>query len=97
VRKTAIEVWNMEKIDILNDDVNSGLEDVHSVMRRQFVASVVAALLIAAIAGMIAMRPVHHETAQIGAQRYAGIQQPTFVTAPSQRLASLTKRTIELP
>jgi hypothetical protein len=43
------------------------------------------------------MRPVHHETAQIGAQRYAGIQQPTFVTAPSQRLASLTKRTIELP
>jgi hypothetical protein len=87
----------MENNKTLDNDVSGGLDDIHSVVRRQFAASVVAAVIIAAVAGVTALRPVHHETPPTAAQRYVTVQQPVFVANPSARLALLTKRPIELP
>jgi hypothetical protein len=69
---------------------------VQSVARRQLIGSIVVALLIAAVAGTAALKPIYSVATTAPAHGFAVIQQPTFVTLPDQRIAA-TKRKIEVP
>jgi hypothetical protein len=69
---------------------------VQSVARRQLIGSIVVALLIVAVAGITALKPIYSVGTTAPAHGFAVIQQPTFVTLPDQRIAA-TKRKIEVP
>ena len=69
---------------------------VQSVARRQLIGSIVVALLIAAVAGIAALKPISSVATTAPAHGFAVIQQPTFMTLPDQRI-SATKRNIEVP
>jgi|SRR5579883_1680759 len=65
------------------------------VLRRQFIGSVAAAMIVAAIAGLAALRPAHEASAQ-GRPPFAAVQQPTFA-APQERLVALKQNGSHAP
>jgi hypothetical protein len=87
----------MNNIQIFDNDSGIGWDEVQSVARRQLVASLFTAFVIAAMAGMIAIMPAHREAAAGASQRFATIQQPSFAALPKQRLAALGRHELELP
>jgi len=69
---------------------------MQSVARRQLIGSIVVGLLIAAAAGLAALRPAYRLATAAPTHGFALAQQPMFVTLADQRLAA-TKRAIEVP
>jgi hypothetical protein len=89
----------MENFELLDDEgVASGLtaDEIRFVARRQLVGSIFASVVIAAAAGLMALRPVHPDSAVIASHRVTAAQ-PSFVTPQAQRVAFLKQHEIELP
>jgi hypothetical protein len=90
----------MDEVEILHSE-NAGLglavEDVPSVARRQLIGSLVAAAVIAAIAGATAFRPAHQDVAGLASHKSTGVQQATFATYGGERVATIKRHEIELP
>jgi hypothetical protein len=89
----------MEYVELLDDEgVASGLtaDEIRLVARRQLVGSIFATVVIAAAAGLMALRPVHPDAAVAASQKII-LAQPSFVTSQGQRVASLKQHEIELP
>jgi hypothetical protein len=90
----------MSEIDRL-DDEDTALEltdsQIRWVARRQLIASLVMLAIIAAIAGLVAVRPGRVDTAAAVSNRLAGIQKPSFAPEPGNRLSALKQRPVELP
>jgi hypothetical protein len=74
--------------------VGMDLDEVQSSAGRQFLASLVVGVIIIAVAGLISLRPVHHDSAGLGLHRVASVQEPTFLT---QHVAGRIRHEIELP
>jgi len=93
----STEVESVERLE--EEGIGFGLSgtEVQSVARRQLIASIIVAIVIAAAAGLIALRPAYHDAASVGPHRFAGAQQPSFATPPAQRVAGLRRHGIELP
>jgi hypothetical protein len=90
----------MEKVDRLDSDESDlGLSDpeIRWVARRQLVGSLIVALMIAAVASLMAVRPARLETVNAPQSRVAGVQQPSLVTPLGQRVAGVVQHGIELP
>ena len=77
-----------------DDEAGLTRDEIHSTMRRLFVASMVTALVMAVGAGLMAMAPASHSEAQRAAQRFALVQQPIFV---DQGAVASKQSGIELP
>jgi hypothetical protein len=63
------------------------LLETRQIVRRQFVASMVTACLVAAVAGLIAVHPASHETRQVTAHNYPVVRQPVYVE-PAERMTA---------
>jgi hypothetical protein len=90
----------MEKLDRLDDDETAlGLSDpeIRWVARRQLVGSLIVAVMIAAVAGLMVARPARLDTVEAAPSRVSGVKQPSFVTAPGSRIAGLVQHRVELP
>jgi hypothetical protein len=70
--------------------------EIQSVARRQLVASAAVAVVITLGVAFAALMPAGHDRAEIGAHKFAQVQQPTFVK-PADRLAISNSNGIELP
>lgn len=84
----------------LNEEaIAAGLSDaeIQIVAKRQLVASLAVAIVIALGVGLTAVMPASHDRAEAGVRKYTLVQQPTFVSAPAQRFASAKSHAIELP
>lgn len=81
------------------EPIGSGLTaaEIQETARRQFVASIAVAVIIAVGAGLAALMPASHHYAEAAPHRLALVQQPTFATPPAQRVASARQHEIELP
>ena len=79
----------MAYADSFADDIVIGLtpQEIRVVAKRQFIASLAAALVIAAGAGLLAIAQSSNEHGRIGQQIVASVHQPTFVKA-QERMAS---------
>jgi hypothetical protein len=89
----------MSSSDYFEEDViGPGLSDaeIQAVARRQFVASVAVAVVIACGVGLTLVMPASRDRVEAAAHRFASVQQPTFVSQTPQRSASATHQ-IELP
>jgi hypothetical protein len=73
----------VERFDAEVDD----LVETRVIVRRQFVASVITACLVAAVAGLIAVRPATHEAQQVAAHNYPVVRQPVYAE-PSERMTA---------
>jgi hypothetical protein len=71
--------------------------EVRESARRQFIASVAVAIVIALGAGLMVLAPVSQPNAEATARKVAIVQQPSFVAPPGQRLAAMKQSAIELP
>jgi hypothetical protein len=67
--------------------VDENLTETRLIARRQFVASVITACLVAAVAGLIAVRPAPHETQQVAARIFPAVRQAVYVE-PSERMTA---------
>jgi hypothetical protein len=74
--------------------VGLDLDEVQSSAGRQFLASLVVGVAIIAVGGLIALRPVHPDSAGLALHRVASVEEPTFVT---QHVAGRVRYEIELP
>jgi hypothetical protein len=74
--------------------VGLDLDEVQSSAGRQFLASLVVGVVIIAVAGLVSLRPVHHDSAGLALNGVASVQEPTFVT---QHVAGRVRHEIELP
>jgi hypothetical protein len=79
------------------DEQDEPLEMDQSAAHRQLVASVVVALVIAAVAATMAIRPAYRTTPDAGPRELAGVQQPTFVTPPGHFIAAIRRHETEVP
>jgi hypothetical protein len=88
---------NIERMQ--DEDMAFGLTDneIQTTARRQFVASVAVALVIAAAAGLMALGPARRDNAEAVQHKFALVRQPAFVTPPGERVASAKRYEIELP
>jgi hypothetical protein len=85
------------KHDDTIDGVGLTVGAMQAVARRQLVGSVVVAVVVATIAGVVALRSTHlGEPTFLTAHNVRGVQQPTFVTLPEHLIAA-TKRALEVP
>jgi hypothetical protein len=97
-----MEETSSDSIDsIEHDDTIDGVGltvgAMQAVARRQLVGSVVVAILVATVAGVVALRSTHlAEPTFATAHNVRGVQQPTFVTPPEHLIAA-TKRALEVP
>src|SRR5579862_7117774 len=66
---------------------------IQSVARRQLVGSIVVAVLVAAVAGFAALRPIHSAPAEANAHNFAIVQQPVFETPANHRIAAAKHQT----
>ena len=84
----------MTNIDCDDEEMGIGgtREEIRLVARRQFVASLAAAVMIAVGAGVMALMPASHENVVAAPHRLA-IVQPTFM---SERFVSANNQ-VELP
>jgi hypothetical protein len=71
--------------------------EVRESARRQFIASVAVAVVIALGAGLTVLAPASQPYAEAAARKVAVVQQPSFVAPPGQRLAAMKQSAIELP
>jgi hypothetical protein len=83
------------------DDMIEGLGltigEMRAVAHRQFVGSVVVAILVLTVSGLAALRSNHPTGPNYAiAHKIRGVQQLSFV-APSERLTATMKRTAEVP
>ena len=76
----------------LHTEIGRAGDEIRSIARRQFVASLAAAFVTITGVALLAVVPASNND-QIGQRKFAGVQQPTFVKSPDQRLASA----IEVP
>jgi hypothetical protein len=89
---------NFEFVDGNGAGLGVDLTEVRSAARRQLVASMVVAVMIAAMAALIAMKPASQDLATAAdGHRVAMVEQPTFVIAHPQRVAAMAPRSLELP
>ena len=95
VGPSALANGRSHYIDDLEEPTLS-IGEIRSVVRRQLVGSVVVAFGVAAVVGLIALRPVHDDVAGASARNFLAVQQPTFLTPPGRLTAALKHRT-ELP
>ena len=87
----------MENVEHFEGESGLGENELQAAARRQLVASLIVALVIAAFAGLVALRPAYRETAADAPHKLAAIQQPSFVTPLGQRVAGVVQHGIELP
>jgi hypothetical protein len=90
----------MEKIDFADENgaaLGLDLGEVRATARRQLVASVVVAIMIALVACAAAIRPARQDVAAAGAHRIAIVEHPAFATDHGQRLAAAASHAIEFP
>jgi hypothetical protein len=90
----------MENVDRFEDDetpASPGDAEFQSVIRRQLVGSLIAAAVIAVVAGLIAVRPARVSTAEIASNRSPTVQQPSFVVPPEGHVAAVIRHPSELP
>jgi hypothetical protein len=79
------------------DGVGLTIGAMQAVARRQLVGSVVVAILVATVAGVVALRSTDLAAPSFAtAHNIRGVQQPTFVTPPEHLIAT-TKRAVEVP
>jgi hypothetical protein len=74
-----------------------GDEEIQATAKRQFVASLAVAVVIAAAAGLTALGPVRHDSADAMQHKFALVRQPAFITSPAQQVASARRFEVELP
>jgi hypothetical protein len=90
----------MNQIEYYDDEaIAPGLTgaEVRESAKRQFVASVAVAVVIALGAGLTLLAPAAQPYAEATARKVAIVQQPSFVTPAGQRLAAMKQAAIELP
>ena len=90
----------MNRIEFYDDEaIAPGLTsaEVRESAKRQFVASVAVAVVIALGAGLTVLAPASRPYAETSAHKMAVAQQPSFVTPPGQRLAGIKQSSVELP
>jgi hypothetical protein len=87
---------NQEQFDD-RDTPGLSIEEIQWMAGRQFVGSLVVAVLIAAAALVTAMRPIHHDAADLSPHERASIRPPAFVAPPGQHLAAVRRGQAELP
>ncbi|HLJ70942.1 MAG TPA: hypothetical protein VKU03_06470 [Roseiarcus sp.] len=64
--------------------------EARSVLRRQLIGSVVAAMVVILFAGFTAIRSGHEAAAESSPHRFAVVQQPSFV-APAGKVIALKR------
>jgi hypothetical protein len=90
----------MSSIDYCEDEaigIEQSAAAIKSMAGRQFVASLAVAVVIALGFGLTTLMPTPHHIAEAAVHRLALVQQPTFVAAPAQRVASARLAAVELP
>jgi hypothetical protein len=90
----------MSANEYIDDEaIASGLSgaEIQAVAKRQLVASVAVAVVIALGAGLTAFMPAARDHAEVAAHRVAVVQQPRSAPAPDQHFASARQHEIELP
>jgi hypothetical protein len=90
----------MSSIDYFEDEaigIEQSAAAIKSMAGRQLVASIAVAVVIALGFGLTTLVPTPHRTAEAAAHRLAFVQQPAFVAAPAQRVASARLEAVELP
>jgi hypothetical protein len=79
------------------EGVGLTIGEMQAVARRQLVGSVVVAILVVTVAGLVALRSTHLAGPNYTtAHNIRGVQQPSFLT-PSEHLIATTKRAAEVP
>jgi hypothetical protein len=73
------------------------LGEVQASAGRQLLASFVVTVIVVSTATLISFRPSHADSAGLTFRSIAGVQQPTFVTQRTQRVAGLVRHGTELP
>jgi hypothetical protein len=88
----------IETTDEFEDVGGLGLSvgEVRSVARRQLIGSVVAAMVVAAAAGVMAVQAARHAEPYVTAHNFPVVQKPTLVTPPG-RLTAAVNRAAEVP
>ena len=82
-----------------DEEIASGLTgaEIQSVAKRQFVASVAVAIVIALGVVLVAMSPASRDYAGLGTHKVATVQQPKFVTPTTSSFAAAKQHSVELP
>jgi hypothetical protein len=73
------------------------LGEVQASAGRQLSASLIVAVVVLATAALVAVGPSHEDSAGIAQHSFAAVQQATFVTQQTQRVAGLVRPEFELP
>lgn len=89
----------MDDMELGDHETDRALSDgeIRWVARRQLAGSLVVACIIAAIAGLIAVRPTHVDTADRSTTRIAGVRQPSLAVEPGHELAGVVQHPNQLP
>ena len=86
----------VEYFDDEESEIGLTRDEIRLVARRQFVASLAAAFVIAVGAVLMALIPASRDHAQLATNKFAIVQQPTFLAQPDQGVASAKQSEIEL-
>jgi hypothetical protein len=87
------------KVEYDDDDEKGfalSVGELRSVARRQLIGSVAVAFVIAAVAGVMALKPAAHDGRYASAHNFPIVQQPTIVTS-TEHLAATVNRAAEVP
>lgn len=82
-----------------DQEVTIGLSaaEIKEVARRQFVASIAVAVVIAIGFGVAMLMPTTHDYAQLAPHKLAAVQQPTVAVPQTARVETTKKHELELP
>jgi hypothetical protein len=82
-----------------DETVSIGLSraEIREMARRQLVASIAVALVIAIGAALVALAPASRDVAALASHKIASVQQPQFVTPLTARVESAKRIERELP
>jgi hypothetical protein len=82
-----------------DDEVSTGLtrDEIRVVAKRQFIASIAAAIVVLAGAFSVAILPASRDVAQTAQKRIVSVQQPIYASPLDQGVASARQGEIELP
>jgi hypothetical protein len=91
-RFEATTVRKVQRIGMNNDEVIKGLGltigEMRAVAHRQFIGSIIVAILVAGVAALLALKPAYRDVAYVPSHRFTGAQQPMLVT-PGRDIASM--------
>jgi hypothetical protein len=74
---------------------DANVSEMRRVARRQLTGSIVAAMMVVAVASLVSLRSTHYSPG-VRTTAHSSVQQPVFVS-PSDHMVASVKRKIETP